>query len=81
MHHFYSVNLITFKFDEQKKNDHQNVMNSNWNGTDQIIFKLETLLKKVMISVSHKCMLSNNFDNIEHMLKCTNKVFDWNKVK
>ena len=52
-------------------------MNSNYYDIDQLQ-TLEFHEKNESLSLFHinACSLSKNFDDLEHLLKCTNKVFD-----
>ena len=61
----------------EQKTDPENVVNSNFYDIDQ----LQTLKfpeKNKLFSLFHinACLLNKNFDDLQHLLKCTNKVFD-----
>ena len=60
-----------------QKNDPENIVNSNYHDIDQ----LETLKfheKNRLLSLFHlnACSLNKNFDDLQHLLKCANKVFN-----
>ena len=54
-----------------KNNDPENVVNSKYYDIDQI-----QTLKFPNKQKSNACSLNKNFDDLDHLLKCTNKVFD-----
>ena len=61
----------------EQKNDPENIVNSNYFDIDQ----LQTLKfpeKNKWLSLFHinACSLNKNFDDLQHLLKCTNKVYD-----
>ena len=58
-----------------KNNDPENVVNSKYYDIDQIqTLKFPNKHKSLALFHINACSLSKNFD--EHLLKCTNKVFD-----
>ena len=61
----------------EQKTDTKNVLNSNYFDTDQLQ-TLKFLEKSKQLSLFHinTCSLNKNFDDLQHLLKCTNKVFD-----
>ena len=63
-------------FSPDYKSEPENVVNSNYYDIDHK--NLKFLEKNKSLSVFHinACSLSKNFDDLEHLLKCTNKVFD-----
>ena len=70
-------NSSTEQKKKKKKNNTKNVVNSNYHDIDQ----LQTLKfpeKKKSLSLFHinACSLNKNFDDLQHLLKCTNNVFD-----
>ena len=75
---FCSTNSIIFPL--STKNDPENVVNSNYYDIDQ----LKTLKfpekkqqnKSLSLFRINACSLNKNFDDLQHLLKCTNKIFD-----
>ena len=64
-------------FSPEQKNEPENVVNSNYYDTDQFqTLKFHEKNKSLSLFHIHVCSLSKNFDDLEHLLKCTNKVFD-----
>ena len=61
----------------EQKIDPENVVNSNYYDIDQLQ-TLKFLEKSKPLSLYHinACSLNKNFDDLQHLLKCTNKVFD-----
>ena len=64
-------------FSPEQKKEPGNVVNSNYYDIDQFQ-TLEFDDKNESLSLFHinACSLSKNFDDLEYLLKCTNKVFD-----
>ena len=64
-------------FYPEQKNEPENVVNSNYYDTDQFqTLKFHEKNKSLSLFHIHACSLSKNFGDLEHLLKCTNKVFD-----
>ena len=64
-------------FSPGPKNEPENVVNSNYYDIDQIqTLKFPEKNKSLSLFHINACSLSKNFDDLEHLLKCTNKVFD-----
>ena len=61
----------------EQKTDTKNVLNSNCYDTDQLQ-TLKFLEKSKQLSLFHinTCSLNQNYDDLQHLLKCTKKVFD-----
>ena len=60
-----------------QKNDPENVVNSNYYDIDQFqTLKFHEKNKSLSLFHINAYSLSKNFDDLEHLLKCTNKVFD-----
>ena len=51
-------------------------MNSNYYDIDHQISKFHEKNKPLCLFHINACALSKTFDDLEHLLKCTNKVFD-----
>ena len=65
----------------EEKNDLTNVVNSKYCDTDQIqTLKFPNKHKSLALFHVNACSLNKNFDDLEHLTKCTNKVFDINAV-
>ena len=61
----------------EKNNDPTNVVNSKYYDIDQIqTLKFPNKHKSLALFHINACSLNKNFDDLEHLLKCTNKVFD-----
>ena len=61
----------------EKNNDSTNVVNSKHYNNDQIqTLKFPNKNKSLALFHINACSLNKNFDDLEHLLKCTNKVFD-----
>ena len=61
----------------EKNNDPVNVANSKYYDIDQIqTLKFPNKHKSLALFHINACSLNKNFDDLEHLLKCTNKVFD-----
>ena len=61
----------------EKNNDPINVVNSKYYDIDQIqTLKFPNKHKSLALFHINACSLNKNFDDLEHLLKCTNKVFD-----
>ena len=55
----------------------KNVVNSNYYDTDQLqTLKIREKSKSLSLLHIYACSLSKSFDDLEHLLKCTNKDFD-----
>ena len=69
------ISLITLL--QKKNNDPTNVVNSKYYDIDQIqTLKFPNKHKSLALFHINACSLNKNFDDLEHLLKCTNKVFD-----
>ena len=61
----------------EKNNDLVNVVNSKYYGIDQIqTLKFRNKHKSLALFHINACSLNKNFDDLDHLLKCTNTVFD-----
>ena len=61
----------------EKHNDPENVVNSKYYDIDQIqTLKFPNKQKSLALFHINACSLNKNFDDLGHLLKCTNKVFD-----
>ena len=61
----------------EKNNDPVNVVNFKYYDTDQILtLKIPSKHKFLVLFHINTCSLNKNFDYLDHLLKCTNKVFD-----
>ena len=61
----------------EKNNDPVNVVNSKYYDIDQIqTLKYPSKHKSLALFHINACSLNKNFDDLDHLLKCTNKVFD-----
>ena len=61
----------------EKNNDSENVVNSKYYDIDQIqTLKFPNKHKSLALFHINACSLNKNFDDLDHLLKCTNKVFD-----
>ena len=60
----------------RKKKDAENIVNFKYFETDQIQ-KIKFPEKRKFLALFHinACSLNKNFDDIDHLLKCTNKIF------
>ena len=62
---------------QKKNNDSVNVVNSKYYDIDQIqTLKFPNKHKSLALFHINACSLNKNFDDLDHLLKCTNKVFD-----
>ena len=60
-----------------QKNDPVYVVNSNYYDIDQIQTLKFSQKKQIVIRITHKYLRTNtNFDGLQHLLKCKNKVFN-----
>ena len=63
-------------FSPEQKNGPANVVNSNYYDIDQFhTLRFYEKISQVSLFHINACSLSKNFDDIEHLLKCTNKDF------
>ena len=61
----------------EKDNDLVNVVNSKYYDIDQIqTLKFPNKHKSLSLFHINACSLNKNFDDLDHLLKCTNKAFD-----
>ena len=61
----------------EKNNDPVNVANSKYYDIDQIqTLEFPNKCKSLALFQINACSLNKNFDDLDHLLKCTNKVFD-----
>ena len=61
----------------EKNNDPVNVVNSKYYDIDQIqTLKFPNKHKSLALFDINACSLNKNFDDLDHLLKCANKVFD-----
>ena len=64
-------------FYPEQKNELENIVNSNYYDIDQFqTLKFHEKNKSLSLFHINAYSLSKNFDDLEHLLKCTNKVFD-----
>ena len=64
-------------FYPEQKNELENIVNSNYYDIDQFqTLKFHEKNKSLSLFHINACSLRKNFDDLEHLLKCTNKVFD-----
>ena len=69
------ISLITLL--HKKNNDPTNVVNSKYYDIDQIqTLKFPYKHKYMVLSHINACSLNKNFDDLVHLRKCTNKIFD-----
>ena len=60
----------------EKNNDPENVVNSKYYNIDQIqTLKFPNKQKSLALFHINACSLNKYFDDLDHLLKCTNKVF------
>ena len=60
----------------EQKTDPENVVNSNYYNIDQLqTLKFPEKNKPLSLFHINACSLDKNFDDMQHLLKCTNKVF------
>ena len=58
------------------KTDPENVVNSNYYDIDQLqTLKFSEKSKSLFLFHINACSLNKNFNDLQHLLKCTNKVF------
>ena len=61
----------------EKNNDHENIVNSKYYDNDQIqTLKFPDKHKSLVLFHINGWSLSKKYDDIDHLLKCTNKPFD-----
>ena len=61
----------------EKNNELVNVLNSKYYDINQIqTLKFPNKNKSLALFQINECSLNKNFDDLDHLLKCTNKVFD-----
>ena len=71
----YIINSITLL--QKKNSDPENVVNSKFYDIDQTqTLKFPDKHKSLALFHINACSLNKNFDDPDHLLKCTNKVFD-----
>ena len=64
-------------FPHEQKTEPENVVNSNYYDIDQFqTLKFHEKHKSVSLFYINTCSLSKNIDDLQHLLKCTNNVFD-----
>ena len=64
-------------FSSERKNEPENVVNSSDYDIDHFqTLKLAEKNKSLSLFYINTCLLSKNLVVLEHLLKCTNKVFD-----
>ena len=69
------INSITLL--QKKSSDPENVVNSKFYDIDQTqTLKFPDKHKSLALFHINACSLNKNFDDPDHLLKCTNKVFD-----
>ena len=75
-----SLTLLYNQFNNtspEKNNDPVNVVNSKYFDIDQIqTLKFPNKHKSLALFDINACSLNKNFDDLDHLLKCANKVFD-----
>ena len=59
----------------EQKSNLENVVNSNYYDIDQLQTQTQKN-KSLFLFHINSCSLSKNFDELQHLLKCTNKSFD-----
>ena len=65
------------KISLETNNDPVNVVNSKYYDIDQIqTLKSPNKNKSLALFHINACSLNKNFDDLDHLLKCTNKIFD-----
>ena len=65
----------------EKSNDSENVVNSKYYNTGQIVtLKFQDKHKFFASFHINKCSLNINFDDIDHLFKCSNKAFEISAV-
>ena len=68
-------------YNQFNKNSSPENINSKYYDTDQIqTLRLPDKHKSLTLFHINACSLSKNFDDLDHLLKCTNKVFDLTAV-
>ena len=74
------ISLVFNQFNNsspEQKTDPENVVNSNYYDIDQLqTLKFPEKNKPLFLFHINSCSLNKNFDDLQHLLKCTNKVFD-----
>ena len=61
----------------EKNNDPENVVNSKFYEIDQFqALKFPVKHKSFALFHINACSLNKNFDDLDHLVKCTNKIFD-----
>ena len=61
----------------EKNNDHENVVNSKYCDIDQIqTLKFPNKHKSLTLFYINACSSNKKFDDSDHLLKCTNKIFE-----
>ena len=61
----------------EKDNAPVNVVNSKYYDIDQVqTLKFPNEHRSLSLFYINACSLNKNFDDLDHLLKCTNKVFD-----
>ena len=61
----------------EKNNDSENVVNSKYYGIDQIqTLKFPGKHRYLILFHIDACSLNRNFEDLDHLLNCTNKIFD-----
>ena len=64
-------------FSPEQKNEPENDVNSNYYDIDKFqTLKFHEKNKSLSLFLINACSLSKNFADLQHLLKCTNKVFD-----
>ena len=59
----------------EQKSNLENVVNSNYYDIDQLQTQTQKNKSLFLFHIT-SCSLSKNFDELQHLLKCTNKSFD-----
>lgn len=66
----------------EKNHDSENVVNSKYYNTDQIVtLKFQHKHKCFASFHINKCSLNTNFDDIDHLFQCKNKAFEISEVR
>ena len=61
----------------EQKDDPENIVNSNYYDIDQLqTLKFPEKNKSLSLFHINACSLKKDFDDLQHLLKCTNKVYD-----
>ena len=71
------LTLLYNQFNNTSPEKNNDPVNSNYYDSDQIqTLKFPNKHKSLALFHINACFLNKNFDDLDHLLKCTNKVFD-----